>query len=179
VCGNENGEIARVERLQEIAHHLDSEISFLASELRPNTLDDLGLEAALRAHATDWSRHYDVKLEFHSTSQIGRSLGRDVEIQLYRIAQEALNNVAKHARATQVNLLLEQAAENLVLIIEDDGVGFDEKASRLRRSGRGMGLIGMNERASLIGAAIEIESEKDSGTTIFVRLPLNGKVEEK
>ncbi len=159
-------------------HLLDSEISFLASELRPNTLDDLGLEAALRAHASDWARHYDIKLEFHSSSQIARSLGRDTEIQLYRIAQEALNNVAKHARATQVDLLLEQTAESLALIIEDNGVGFDEKESRTGRPGRGMGLVGMNERASLIGASIEIESEEDKGTTIFVRLPMNSRAEE-
>jgi PAS domain S-box-containing protein len=178
ICGNENGEVARVERLQEIAHLLDSEVSFLASELRPNTLDDLGLEAALRAHAADWSRHYDVKLEFHSMGQIARTLGRDTEIQLYRIAQEALNNVAKHAQATQVDLLLEQTADSLVLIIEDNGIGFDEEA-RIGPSGRGMGLIGMNERASLIGATIEIESEKGTGTTIFVRLPLKGRTEEK
>ena len=178
VCGNENGEVARVERLQEIARLLDSEISFLASELRPNTLDDLGLEAALRAHAADWSRHYEIEMKFHSFGQRKGTLGRDSEIHLYRIAQEALNNVAKHARATQVNLLLEQRAESLVLIVEDDGIGFSEKAAGKRRNGSGMGLVGINERASLIGASIEIESENGSGTTIIVRLPLKNRSEK-
>ncbi len=179
ICGNENGEVARVERLQEIARLLDSEISFLASELRPNTLDDLGLEAALRAHAADWSRHYEVEMEFHSYGQRKGTLGRDSEIHIYRIAQEALNNVAKHARATRVNMLLEQRAESLVLIVEDNGIGFDEKAARKRRNGSGMGLVGINERASLIGASIEIESEKGSGATIIVRLPLKTRPENE
>lgn len=176
-CG-ENGVRSKVERLQDIARLLDSEVSFLASELRPNTLDDLGLEEALRAHAGDWSRHYDIGLDFHSNGMTGKRLGRNTEIQLYRIAQEALNNVAKHADATQVNLLLEKTADSLVLIVEDNGKGFEPTETNIRIPGRGLGLVGMNERASLIGAAIEIESVPKKGTTVFVRLPL-GRQKEK
>ena len=165
----------RVERLQEIAHLLDSEVSFLASELRPNTLDDLGLEEALRAHAVDWSRHYDIVLDFHSNGLAGKRLERETEIQLYRIAQEALNNVAKHSKATKVNVLLEKAADALVLIIEDDGVGFTVPKRASGKTGSRLGLVGMNERAALIGAAIEIESMTGKGSTVFVRLPTKGR----
>jgi PAS domain S-box-containing protein len=170
--------LPRVERLQEIARLLDSEVSFLASELRPNTLDDLGLEDALRAHAIDWSRHYEIQLDFHSNGLTGKRLGRDVEVQLYRIAQEALNNVAKHAKASRVNLLLEKAADSLVLIIEDDGVGFDPPRTPGKNLTRRLGLVGMHERATLIGASVEIESSRGEGTTIFVRLPVPAEVSE-
>jgi len=177
-CGSETEMSVRVERLQEIARLLDSEVSFLASELRPNTLDDLGLEEALRAHAVDWSRHYDIVLEFHSNGLAGKRLDRDTEIQVYRIAQEALNNVAKHSKAKQVNLLLEKTADSLVLIVEDNGVGFDAARSSGRKAGSRLGLVGMKERATLIGAAIEIESVLGAGATVFVRLPLGRRQEE-
>ncbi len=178
--GEQNAEIGeRVERLQEIAHHLDSEVSFLASELRPNTLDDLGLEEALRAHADDWSRHYDIKLDFHFNGLGKRQLGRDAEIQLYRIAQEALNNVAKHAQATEVGVLIEKTGDSLVLIVEDDGVGFDTASGPDSPKGGGLGLMGMNERASLIGATIEVESVAGGGTAVFVRLPLDDQEEKR
>ena len=172
-CHGDGELTSRVERLQEIAQLLDSEVSFLASELRPNTLDDLGLEDALRAHAGDWSRHHEVELEFHSNGLTGKRLDRNTEIQLYRIAQEALNNVAKHAAATQVNLLIEKAADSVVLIVEDDGVGFAVTGRSKRRAAGGLGLVGMRERASLIGASVEIESVEGKGTTVFVRLPID------
>ncbi len=167
--GNENV-TARVERLQEIAALLDSEVSFLASELRPSILDDLGLEEALRAYSGEWSSHFDIKVGFHSNGVIGKRFGREVETQLYRIAQEALNNVAKHAGVAEVTVLMEQTADFLVLIVEDTGKGF-ELTTRLKRSDRGLGLVGMRERATLIGAELEVESAPGQGTTIFLRLP--------
>lgn len=176
-CQAESELKPRVERLQEIAHLLDSEVSFLASELRPNTLDDLGLEEALRAHAVDWSRHYDIVLDFHSNGLAGKRLERDTEIQLYRIAQEALNNVAKHSKATKVNVLLEKAADALVLIIEDDGVGFTVPKRAAGKSNSRLGLVGMKERAALIGATIEIESVTGKGSTVFARLPMKRRGE--
>lgn len=161
---------ARVERLQEIASLLDSEVSFLASELRPSVLDDLGLEEALRAYTRDWSNHFDITLKFHSNGLVGKRYGREAETQIYRIAQEALNNVAKHAGPAEVTVLAEQSAEFLVLIIEDSGSGFDVD-ERPGKSQRGLGLVGMRERATLIGATLEIESGPGQGTTIFLRLP--------
>ena len=162
----------RVERLQEIGERLDAEVSFLAWELRPSTLDDLGLVDAVGAYVKEWSRHYEIAAEFHTSGLSGARFERDVETHLYRVTQEALNNTAKHAGAKQVSVLLEKMAENLVLIIEDDGKGFDPAAENVATvSGGGLGLTGMGERAALIGGEIEIESAPGNGTTIYVRVP--------
>ena len=93
----------------------------------------------------------------------------ELEASVYRIGQEALNNVAKHAQAQSVNVLLEQRGETLVLVVEDDGVGFPS-------SGLGatmMGLKSMRERAAAVGGTIEIEPTPDGGTTVLTRIPLS------
>jgi signal transduction histidine kinase len=94
----------------------------------------------------------------------------EVETHLYRVAQEALNNVVKHASARHVSVVLERHDDRLVLIIEDDGRGFDVDA-RAEPHGRGLGLVGMRERAEIIGGSLEIESTPGKGTTIFLQVP--------
>lgn len=165
----------RIERLQEIAERLDSEVSFLAWELRPSALDDLGLAEAVGAFVHEWSRHYDIAADFRSGKLPPGRPDRDFETHLYRITQEALNNIAKHAFANHVSVLLESRDESVILIIEDDGKGFvAARESRPRGSGKGLGLLGMRERASLIGGEVEIESAPGRGTTIYVRVPFFG-----
>lgn len=170
----ENREFAtRVERLQEIAERLDSEVSFLAWELRPTALDDLGLADAIGAFVHEWSRHYETVAEFQSFGLTKERLNHDTETHLYRISQEALNNIAKHAAAKSVTVLLEQRGDDLILIIEDDGKGFDPDGDRVSSdSASGLGLVGMRERAVLVGGGVEIESAPGKGTTIFVRVPV-------
>jgi PAS domain S-box-containing protein len=161
----------RVKRLQEISERLDSEVSFLAWELRPTVLDDLGLVEALRTYVTEWARHTESHADFQSIKIGKRRFDVNVETHLYRIAQEALNNINKHAQAENVTIMLEKRKRELILIVEDDGKGFDHtNLSRPRESGRGLGLIGMRERAALIGGELDIESS-DSGTAIYVRVP--------
>lgn len=170
---NDESEIStRITRLQEIATTIDNEVSFLSAQLRPSVLDDLGLEEALKAYADDWSRHYDVGLEFHSNLSLADRIPKEAETQFYRIAQEGLNNIVKHANARNVSMLLERTVNTIVLVIEDDGTGFDQQELADRSSRQGLGLVGMLERANLIGANLEIESENGSGTTIYVRLPV-------
>jgi signal transduction histidine kinase len=104
-------------------------------------------------------------------------LGGDADTHLYRIAQEALNNIAKHAKAKRVNVLLEKREEEVVLILEDDGVGFvRHQEQEVKKGGKGLGLRGMGERASLIGGTLEIESAPGQGTTIYASIPINGKL---
>jgi signal transduction histidine kinase len=98
-------------------------------------------------------------------------LAPDVETTLYRVAQEALTNAAKHSQATRVEVILERKGDSVVLIVEDNGVGFEADA-RSEPDGDGFGLLGMQERASLIGATVEIESTPGKGTTIFLRMAL-------
>ena len=132
--------------------------------------------ASLRRSAcyiNEWSRHYEIPADSHTSGLAETRFDRDVETHLYRITQEALNNVAKHAGATRVSVLLERMGENINLIIEDDGKGFDsEKARVVTESGHGLGLGGMRERAALIGGELEIESGRGKGTTIYVRVPV-------
>ncbi len=164
----------KINRLQEIALRLDDEVSYLAWELRPSALDDLGFAAAVGAFVQEWSRHFEIPADFHAAKIPKRRLSKELEIHLYRIAQEALNNIAKHAKAKQVSVVLEKRGERIILIIEDDGIGFiPAKMKTPDRSGRGLGLLGMRERATLIGGDVEIESAPGTGTTIYARVPLS------
>ncbi|HEX9961900.1 MAG TPA: ATP-binding protein, partial [Pyrinomonadaceae bacterium] len=165
--------IDHLTQLQLIANRIDSEVDFLAWELRPSVLDDLGLVAALENFVKDWSRHFNIPAEFHQVGLDGRHLLPEIEINLYRIGQEALNNICKHAKkADNVSVLLERRDGTVSFIVEDNGDGFEpsEKAV-FTGDDRGMGLLGMKERAELVGGAIEIESAIGKGTTIFVRVP--------
>ena len=162
----------RLESIDKIASALDRDLDFLAWELRPVALDDVGLNAAMAAFITEWSSTQNVRAEFHDSTAGGLRLHAEIESQMYRILQEALNNVSKHARAKCVSVLLERRDDDVILIVEDDGVGFNAQAATdaTRRHG-GLGLVGMQERATLIGGGVEIESARGKGTTVFVRIP--------
>ncbi len=161
-----------IKRVQEIAAQIDAEASFLAWELRPVVLDELGLSEALDTFRREWSRHYSIPAAFHSINLKKQRLNKEVETHLYRIAQEALNNIIKHAKATNVSIILERSPKHLVLIIEDDGIGVAlEDHTHITASGKGLGIAGMKERAALIGGELEIESELGSGTTVYARVP--------
>jgi PAS domain S-box-containing protein len=159
-----------LEALESIAKQLDSDIDHLAWELRPTALDDLGLIEALNDYVRTWSKHFGVQVELQTSGAAGGRLPAHIETVLYRIAQEALNNVAKHAAARAVELILEQRAEHVSLIIEDDGIGFDSEAAIADPPG--LGLVGMRERAAFAGGTLEIESRPGGGTSVFVRVPL-------
>jgi len=126
---------------------------------------------ALRTFVREWSRHTDIDGDFQAIKVGDQRLSSDVETHLYRIAQEALNNISKHAEAQNVTVMLEKRQHELLLIIEDDGKGFDvEELPKRDRSGGGLGLLGMQERSALIGGELDIESSQN-GTTIYVRVP--------
>jgi signal transduction histidine kinase len=136
-------------------------------DLRPTALDDLGLRAALSNYIQDWSNRVNIRAELHTSGLLDERLASEVETTLYRIAQEALTNIAKHSRAQQVEVILERRADCVLLIVEDDGVGFEQGESPKRG---GFGLVGMQERAALVGASLQIESAPGRGTTILVRM---------
>jgi PAS domain S-box-containing protein len=162
-----------IEGLQESAARLDSEVGFLAWELRPAALDDLGFVAAIRNFVAEWSRHYQIPAELHAGNVEGKRLTPEVETNLYRITQEALNNIYKHAEANNVNVVVERRKDEMLLIIEDDGKGFEPADNRPgKESGSGLGLVGMRERAAIVGGTLEIESAPGNGTTIFAKVPI-------
>jgi len=160
----------QVQSLQELANQLDHDISFRVWELTPALLEGLGLAAALTEYAGEWSKRCGIRVEIHVNRQATASLSREMETTIYRFAQEALNNVAKHAHASRVDIALEQAGDFVSIIVEDNGVGF--VPSDARASGGGFGLIGMRERAALAGAVVQIESTPGVGTTLMLRAPV-------
>ncbi len=168
-CAGRAGLTEQVTALEEVAQRLDRDVDHLVWELRPTALDDLGLRAALANYIKDWSARVHVSAELHTTGLLDDRLPSETETALYRIAQEALTNVAKHSQAKNVEIILERRPDHVVLIVEDDGVGF-EPGGASGAGDQGFGLLGMQERAALIGATLQIESSAGSGTTIFVRM---------
>jgi PAS domain S-box-containing protein len=154
--------------LETIAQRLDRDVDQLVWQLRPTALDDLGLRAALTNYIQEWSQRAHIAAELHTSGLLDDRLAPEVETALYRIAQEALNNVAKHSSARRVEVILERRAECVLLILEDDGVGFEPAHSAADR--HGFGLVGMQERAALVGASLAIESTPGKGATILVRM---------
>jgi two-component system sensor histidine kinase NreB len=120
---------------------------------------------------SQWSSHSGVEAHFHTSGLEKERLSPETETNLYRIMQEALNNTMKYAKARHVDVLLERRDHQVVLIIEDDGVGFNPEKEASDGGDKGMGLIGMHERASLVGGTLQIESKPKAGTTIFARVP--------
>ena len=164
-----------VAKLESLADHLMRDIHRLAWELRPSVLDDLGLELALRRFSTEWSETTGVPMDFHSHGVSETRLPPELETTLYRVAQEGLTNVARHANARRVSLLLERRPNLVSLILEDNGQGFDADAATKAPAAKGrLGLLGMQERVKLVGGTLEIESSPGAGATVFVRLPLDG-----
>jgi len=169
---------ARLAQLQALAQRMTAGARYLALELRPPELDDVGLESALETYVAEWGARYGVAAEVAVTGLRGRALLPDVTSTLYRIAQEALTNVAKHAHAAQVSVIVEQPDGEVRLIVEDDGRGFDPDATAVRvRAERRLGLAGMRERAALVGGTVAVESSPGAGTTIYVRLPVDPPAE--
>jgi signal transduction histidine kinase len=138
----------------------------LAVELRPKALDDFGLEPALERLASGFSEQTGIEVELET--RIGGRLPPDVETVLYRIVQEALTNVVKHARAGRVSILVTRKNGSVAAVIEDDGKGFDPASVRED----GVGLLGMSERIALLEGRISIESRDGAGTTLAVEVPL-------
>lgn len=160
---------AQVEALQDLARQLDQDIAFRVWELRPAVLEGLGLAAALTEYAGNWSKRFGIRVELHTTRPTQERLASEMETTIYRFAQEALNNVVKHARANRVDIVLEYAHGCVSLIVEDNGIGFDP--SIIQTTVEGFGLIGMRERAALAGADFQIESAPGHGTTVILRVP--------
>ena len=159
---------APIEALEEVARQLDRDVEQLVWELRPTALDDLGLRAALENYVRNWSQREGIPADLHTSGLLDDRLPSETETTLYRIAQEALTNAARHSRATRVDVILERRDVHVVLIIEDNGVGFDPARTTTDRLG--FGLVGMQERAALVGAQLQIESAPGEGTTVLLRL---------
>jgi signal transduction histidine kinase len=138
----------------------------LAVELRPKALDDFGLVVAIERLTESWSAATAIAVDFTASVDDGL-FSNELATALYRIVQESLTNVVKHAHASHVSILLTRKDESVVAVIEDDGDGFDAAKAA------GDGITGMRERVALLGGRFQIESTRGAGTALVVELPLS------
>lgn len=165
---------AEVARLQNLTNLTSNTLQSLAYALRPAALDSLGLVTTLENYLEEWARDNNISAHFEFTGSRALRLPPDVETTIYRIVQEALTNVLRHAHAKNVNLTLSLVQDRFVTIIEDDGHGFDPtSASADPKNSRSFGLVNMRERAEMVGGTLEIESQPAVGTTVFIRIPFS------
>jgi signal transduction histidine kinase len=161
------GSRAAAADLRELVVSTLQDVRRLAVELRPSALDDFGVVAALERLAASFGEQTGITVDFE-TSLADERLPAEVETALYRIVQESLTNVVKHARARHVSVLLARKGGAIKAVVEDDGQGFDPAGDRHD----GFGLVGMRERLALLGGRLEVESSSEAGTTIVAEVPL-------
>lgn len=159
----------RVDRMRELVESSVAMVRNMALLLRPSMLDDLGLAAALEWQADQVSKSTGVRIEMASDA-FSSDLPEEHKICVFRVVQEALNNVCRHARASSVEIALQSNERGISVKIRDDGRGF-----RLPRR-NGLGLIGMQERVESLGGRLTVDSEPGRGTTIEIALPLPAPV---
>lgn len=169
---------SRITETRQLAHQTLRAIRSLSLDLRPSALDDLGLLPALRWYIKEYQQKFSIDIEFQS-SGLKERLPTEMETALYRIVQEALTNAARHGQASQVRVTLIDDGQIIRTTIADNGKGFDsDKLQKVPGAGqeRGWGLVGMHERANLLGGTLEISSQAGKGTTIRASIPLPSQV---
>jgi signal transduction histidine kinase len=157
-----------VSEVRELVRSTLQDVRRLAVELRPKALDDFGLVAALERLTENFAEQTGMAIEFVPNLHGDGRFPPEVETALYRLVQESLTNIVKHARAKSVSIVLTQKAESISVIVEDDGIGFEPG----RETGDGIGLLGMRERVGLFGGRVVIESRPGAGTAIVAEVPL-------
>ncbi|RBP03111.1 signal transduction histidine kinase [Roseiarcus fermentans] len=158
--------------LKDLTGAVGSEVGRIAWELRPVALDDIGLESAVRHFIEEWVQRSGLRFDLHLALK-GRRLPPEVETTLYRVLQESVTNVVKHAAASAVGVTLTTSPNDVVMTVEDDGVGFD--VDEVSRASPRLGLRGMRERLAVSHGSLDIESRPGGGTTLTIRIPLAGR----
>jgi signal transduction histidine kinase len=165
---------ARLSELRGITASLLDEVRRLARGLRPSVLDDLGLAGVLEHYAADYTQAHGIAVDVYAPDLALARLPAEVETALYRITQETLTNVLKHAAAKEVSLVVRRESSGVHLTVEDDGRGFDSDALlQAPGGGKGLGLLDIRERAALLNGSVTLESRLGRGTTVHVYIPLN------
>jgi signal transduction histidine kinase len=161
---------------RELLHYLDGvidDIRRLSRDLSPAILEDLGLQSALKYLLHEVSKHYTVSHSFEM-EDLDHLFPADAQIIIYRIFQECLTNISKHAGATEVSIAVKENDGLISLVIEDNGAGFDpSQVSARRATGRGLGLAALDERARMLGGTLEIRSQPGFGTRMTCVIPID------
>lgn len=162
---------AELDALATLTKELDEVLDFVVWQLHPTALDDLDLPDALADYVEGWSTHVQIPVDVRIARLDQGGLAAEVGTVAYRVAQEALTNIAKHARAAHVQVTLERHGEHMQLTIRDDGVGFVPVGAG-RQVRRGLGLVGMRERARQVDGTLRVDSTAGGGTTVSLTFPL-------
>ena len=165
------------ERARSLINDLIGQVRRMSLDLRPAMLDDLGLWPTLEWHVERFQADTGIQIGLSGQGLSGRRLPSEVETTTYRIIQEALTNVARHAQADDVAVALSLDASGLLIEVRDHGVGFDARTTLAKRSSTG--LVGMRERVELLGGQLDIDSAPGAGTRLEVRLPLDPTFNEQ
>jgi signal transduction histidine kinase len=161
----------RLESMKRLLDQAEAELRRLSHELRPTVLDDLGLVPALESLASGVTKRTGLRISIQSLNI--KRLPAPLEVALYRVVQEALNNASKHAKASSVRVRLHRSDGRLVCLIRDNGVGF---SPNLRLQGqKGLGLRGMRERIQSLGGVFEIKSRQGQGTELYLSVPMENE----
>ncbi len=161
----------KIDEIKNTTNEIQENLHKLAVRLRPASLDHIGLVTTLRQFIAEFNRQYHVSVDFEAVGMEAERLPGDVETTLFRIVQESLTNVILHARAKHVDVLLNLHDQHVVLVVEDDGVGFIPTSLGTQDH---LGLFGMRERVEMLGGIFVIESSPGKGTTIKVEVPCHG-----
>jgi signal transduction histidine kinase len=159
---------SRAGELIDMVDAVQDELHRLAANLRPASLDHLGLASALRQYLAELDQQHRQIIEFEAVAMEGERFPPEVEIALFRIAQEAVTNSVRHARAERVSIIVERRDRRIIMVIEDDGVGFEPDG--IAEEGH-LGLVGMRERTEMLGGSLLVESAPGAGTTIVAEVP--------
>ena len=160
---------------REVIYNTLEEVQKISYELRPMALDKLGIDEALQRYIGDIGQHLDINIRYDNKGCTFSRLGSVIETTVYRIVQEALTNAVRHARPKNIEITLQSDAKTVVVIVQDDGIGFD--LEYVQRHGKeALGILGMMERASLVGGEIQIDTAPGKGTRILLKLPLDEAV---
>ncbi len=163
----------RLNVLKHLAEEISSHLHHIAWELRPPALDELGLIAALERITEEWSSRFNIPCEFIANGSVDGEVQPEVAIGVLRIVQEALTNIAKHARANYARVLVSQENGELIVTVEDDGIGFRvNDILRHPDENKRLGLLGMMERAAMLSGTLNIDSKPGKGTKVQLRIPL-------
>ncbi|MEJ2111889.1 MAG: ATP-binding protein [Acidobacteriota bacterium] len=142
--------------------------------MRPSILDDYGLDSALARHIEEVSQHADMEIDYNYSSPPDEErLPSRIEVCMFRIAQEAITNIQRHSGASHASVVVLRQAHEITMLVEDNGNGFHLSMLKEKRD-KCLGLIGMKERVALLGGDVDIESTSGDGTTVRVRIPLDG-----
>ena len=166
--GNQELLVKKTESMSKLVDTTIQSVRRISTKLRPGVLDDLGLTAAIEWQAQDFQNRTGIRCEFNSNLK-EIDLDRDRSTTVFRILQETLTNVARHASATRVNICLNEETASLVLIVEDNGRGITEREISDPKS---LGFLGMRERALVFGGEVKISGAPGKGTTVTLRIPI-------